>query len=288
MTGFGTGEASRTGIQVKVELRAVNHRHFDPSIRISRNFAGWENRVREILAAKIARGRITATVDVEAETTSAAVVLDEKVAAEYSQVLLFLRDRFQVGGAVDPVSFALLPDVLRRGSGLSAADVDESVLVEALEKALKELDSMRLVEGAALARDLEERVHKIGASLDAIETLALDAPARLRRRLEERVAVLVPSGMTPDADRLATEVALLAEKADVSEEIVRFRAHDAAFLGFLKKREPVGKRLDFLLQEMNREANTIGSKAASAEVAHKVVEIKDEIERLREQVQNIE
>lgn len=288
MTGYGAGEATRSGITVQVELRAVNHRYFDPSIRVSRNFAGWENRVRELLAARIARGRITVNVEVESDAPGAAVILDEKVAGEYSRILQFLRDRFDVSGPVDPVSFAQLPDVLRRNGGPSAGEVGDEALVEAVGKALAELDAMRRAEGEALARDLESRIAKIGATLDAIGGHAEETPARVRKRLEERIAVLVPPGVAPDAERLATEVALLAEKSDIAEEIVRFRAHNDAFLGYLRKSEPVGKRLDFLLQEMNREANTIGSKALQAEIAHRVVELKEEIERLREQVQNIE
>jgi uncharacterized protein (TIGR00255 family) len=132
------------------------------------------------------------------------------------------------------------------------------------------------------------RVERIAGILDTVEGLAQSEPDRMKRRLEERIAKLLPDGTAPDAERLATEVALAADKADIVEEIVRFRAHDEAFLGFLEQDEPVGKRLDFLLQEMNREANTIGSKAVSAEVSHHVVEIKEEVERLREQVQNVE
>jgi uncharacterized protein (TIGR00255 family) len=224
---------------------------------------------------------------VESDAPGSAVVLDEKMAGEYVQLIHFLRDRFQVSGAVDPVAFAQLPDLLRR-NGAAAEDVGEDVLIEALGAALDELDAMRRAEGAALAKDLEARVHRIESSLNELERLAGDAPERFRKRLEEKIAALVPPGISPDAERLAVEVALLAEKTDIVEEIVRFRAHDQAFLGFLRRREPVGKRLDFLLQEMNREANTIGSKAMNAEVSHRIVEVKEEIERLREQVQNIE
>jgi uncharacterized protein (TIGR00255 family) len=147
---------------------------------------------------------------------------------------------------------------------------------------------MRRSEGEAIARDFRERIRRMVGSIDALEAVAKEVPSRIRKRLEERIGVLVPPGVVPDAERLATEVALLAERADLAEEIVRFRAHADAFLGFLERKEPVGKRLDFLLQEMNREANTLGSKAAQAEISHRVVEIKEEIERLREQVQNVE
>lgn len=287
MTGFGTGEASRPGALVRVEVRSTNHRYFEPSIRVSRSFGGWESRVREIVAARVSRGRVTVNVEVESDAPGAAVVLDEKMAGEYARLIQFLRDRFEVSGAIDPVAFAQLPDLLRR-NGNASGEVSEEVLVEALGAALDELDGMRRAEGNALSKDLESRITKIESTLTELERIAQDAPERFRKRLEERIATLVPAGVSPDAQRLAVEVALLAEKADIVEEIVRFRAHDQAFLGFLRRREPVGKRLDFLLQEMNREANTIGSKALSAEISHRVVEIKEEIERLREQVQNIE
>lgn len=288
MTGFGTGESTRGDVRVKVEIRTVNHRHFDPSIRISRNFTAWEGRVRELLAARLSRGRISVTVDVESDAEGSTFVLDEKVAADYLQMFQFLRDRFGMQGAVDPVLFAQLPEVLQRSGGPTPEETAPEVLDEAVRHALEEVESMRRVEGEALHRDLSDRIQRMNENLDRIERASVDSTVRVRQRLEERVAAIVPAGMEPDAERLATEIALLAEKADISEELVRFRAHNDAFRGFLAKKEPVGKRLDFLLQEMNREANTIGSKAMNAEIAHRVVELKEDIERLREQVQNVE
>jgi uncharacterized protein (TIGR00255 family) len=275
-------------VTVKVELRSVNHRYFDPQIRIAPGFPGWENRAREVLARRLSRGRITVNVDVEFQGKGAAVVLDEKVAAEYLQVLQFLRERFQISGSVDPVAFTQLPEVLRRDGAGTSRSIDDEVLVEACERALDELEAMRKSEGEAIDRDFRERIRRIGDFVDFVDAAAREMPSRIRKKLEERIGVRVPAGVTPDAERLATEVAILADRADLTEEIVRFRAHTEAFLGFMDRGEPVGKRLDFLLQEMNREANTIGSKASQAEISHRVVEIKEEIERLREQVQNVE
>ncbi len=150
------------------------------------------------------------------------------------------------------------------------------------------MTSMRRTEGEALAKDLALRVGRIAERLDEIEETSRGQSERVLERLRERIAGLVPEGVEPDPDRLATEIAILADKADVVEELVRFRAHNDAFLKFLEQDEAVGKRLDFLLQEMNREINTIGSKSVSVEIAHLVVDVKEEIERLREQVQNIE
>ena len=288
MTGYGAGQTALEGVLVKVELRAVNHRFFDPSIRISRDFAGLEGRVKELLAERIRRGRVTVSVDVESDGAGDELVLDEPLAASYQRILRILEEKFGLAAPSESVAFLQLPDVVRR----EAREIDgsrvESALEGAVAAALQQLDEMRRNEGEALGSDLERRVHRIDELLEGIERGSSGLVEAARSRLEEKVAQLVPQGTSPDAERLATEVAILADKADITEELVRFRAHDEAFLGFLKKEEPVGKRLDFLLQEMNREANTIGSKSASAEIAHLVVEVKEEIERLREQVQNIE
>jgi uncharacterized protein (TIGR00255 family) len=288
MTGYGTGEVSRDGVHVKVELRSVNHRYFDPAIRISRQFAGLEGRVRELLAARIARGRVGVNVEIEVEGAGERIVFDEGLARGYAEVIQDLKFRFEANGPVDPVAFAQLPELLARKSQEVPAESVEGTLTAALDAALTELLAMRRREGEALAQDLAERIGNLVDRIAAVHALADRTPERIRRRLEERIAALVPEGVTPDAERLATEVALAADRADVTEELVRFRAHAEAFREYLAREEPVGRRLDFLLQEMNREANTIGAKAVSAQVSQQVVEIKDEIERLREQVQNIE
>ncbi|MGQ0722718.1 MAG: YicC/YloC family endoribonuclease [Candidatus Eiseniibacteriota bacterium] len=288
MTGYGAGEARADGIVVKVELRSVNHRFFDPSIRISRDPGGLEGRVKELLAERISRGRVSATVEVALEGEEAGLSLDEGLADAYRRILETLRERYRLEGASDPLTFAQLPDVVRRQAPVMAAERIESVLAAAVGTALGELTAMRAREGEALGRELRGRVGRLDSVLDRIEAAASGSAERVKEKLRERIAQLVPEGAAPDADRLATEVAILSDKADIREEIVRFRAHDAAFLAFLERGDAVGKRLDFLLQEMNREANTIGSKSVSAEVTHLVVEAKEEIERLREQVQNVE
>lgn len=289
MTGYGAGEACSGGIVVKVELRAVNHRFFDPAIRISRDHAGLESRVRDVLAARVSRGRVSATVDVEAEAGAATVVVNEAAATAYREALRELQVHCDLGSVMDPVAFAGLPDILKRESPSAETEEVEGPLVEAVETALAELIAMRVREGEALGKDLGARVDRLDEIVGKIDAASGDSIARAKARLEERIAQLVPDGVEPDAERLATEVAIISDKADIQEEVVRFRAHNEAFRGFLKREdEAVGKRLDFLLQEMNREANTIGSKSVSTDVTHLVVEAKEEIERLREQVQNVE
>jgi uncharacterized protein (TIGR00255 family) len=288
MTGYGAGEAARGGVLVRVELRSVNHRFLDPSLRISRDFAGLEDRVRERLRAAISRGRVSATVEVDSEDASGHLVLDEALAAEYRTVLRILEEKHHLPVASDAVAFSQLPDLVRRESPKIRDEDVEAALEAAMDAALAQLEAMRRKEGDALRRDLIGRLERLEEILEAIERGAKGSAERAQAKLRERVAALVPDGIAPDAERLATEIALLAEKADVVEELVRFRAHVAAFRDFLDKGEPVGRRMDFLLQEMNREANTIGSKSPSADVAHLVVEAKEEVERLREQGQNVE
>jgi uncharacterized protein (TIGR00255 family) len=288
MTGYGAGQGARGAIVVRVEVRSVNHRFLDPVLRISRDFAGLEDRARERLRSALSRGRVSVSVEVETGSGSSHLILDEGLAAEYRTVLRILEEKHGIPVAPDAVAFAQLPDLVRRETPAVAAEEVEGAFDEAMDQALAQLDGMRRNEGDALARDLQARLDRLDEIVRAIETVASGAAARTQGKLRERVAALVPAGVTPDPERLATEIALLAEKADVSEEIVRFRAHIAAFREFLGKGEAVGRRMDFLLQEVNREANTIGSKSQSAELAHLVVEAKEEIERLREQGQNVE
>jgi uncharacterized protein (TIGR00255 family) len=288
MTGYGAGQSTRDGVLVKVELRAVNHRFFDPSIRTPREFPGFESRVKDALKAHVARGRVSVTVEVGREADRPGLTVDEALAAEYWQVLRSLGEKHGLPPAADALALAQLPDLLHREAPAPDPDAAAAALDEALDVALGQLAEMRAAEGRALEADLAARVAHVEELLDRIERAAAGAAEQVQVRLRERLARLLGDAGSVDADRLAQEVALLADRADIVEELVRFRAHDRAFLEFLGREEPVGKRLDFLLQEMNREVNTIGSKSQDAGIAHLVVEVKEEIERLREQVQNIE
>jgi uncharacterized protein (TIGR00255 family) len=266
----------------------VNHRFFDSSIRISREFQGLESRVKDGLKERVSRGRVSATVDIGTDAERSRLVLDDALAEEYRTLFQLLEEKHGFPLKTDAVTFAQLPDLVRRESREISTEAAETALAAALGEAVEQLAEMRASEGAALGRDLTARVKRLGELLDSIEQAAAGAAERVRDRILERVAKLVPDVAGVEPDRLAQEVALIADRADIVEELVRFRAHNEAFLAFLQKGEPVGKRLDFLLQEMNREVNTIGSKSSDAGIAHLVVEVKEEIERLREQVQNIE
>jgi uncharacterized protein (TIGR00255 family) len=288
MTGYGAGQSTHEGVLVKVELRAVNHRFLDTSIRTPREFPGFENRVKEALKERLGRGRVSVTVDAGRESDAVRLVVDEPLAAGYAEVLRQLGERHGLPLAVDALSLAQLPDLVRREAAELDPGAAEAALDAALAAAIGQLEEMRAAEGRALQEDLTARVAHVDELLDRIEQAGQGAAEQVRERLRTRLARLLPDGLPVDEDRVAQEVALLADRADIVEELVRFRAHNRAFRAFLEKEEPVGKRLDFLLQEMNREVNTIGSKSQDAGLAHLVVEVKEEIERLREQVQNIE
>ena len=290
MTGFGTAEGPVGGSRVSVELRSVNHRFFNPSIKLPTPFLAWEGEVRELLRQRIARGHVTVFVRIEQSTAAGAVAIDEARFAWYATELRRLQQAHGVEGSVDVGTILRLPEVVRVtreeevvGEGTAAE------LLAVVEGAVAAMQTMRANEGARLAAVVGERLALIEA---AVARIAARAPERLagqRQRLQERVAELT-GGVGIDPQRLAHEVVLLADKLDVGEELDRFAAHIAAFRETLQggATEPVGKRLGFLLQELLREANTTGSKANDATMLGEVVAIKEELERIREQVENLE
>jgi uncharacterized protein (TIGR00255 family) len=265
----------------------VNHRFFNPHVKLPPSLTRWEAEVREQLRRSIARGNVTVTARAEREAKAPLSIDEERFAGYVTQ----LRDLQQRHGLSEELGVGT---VLRMPEVFSSATQDESLdspeeLTAVVADALEALTRMREAEGARLAAVLEER---IAAAEGTLELIAARAPARLveeRDRLRESVRELA-GGVDVDPARLAQEIAMLADRLDVSEEIDRFRAHIAAFRAALRapSHEPVGKRLGFLLQEMLREANTTGSKARDAEMMHHVVAVKEELERIAEQVENVE
>jgi len=287
MTGFGRGLAEADGLQVRAELRAVNSRFFEAQLRMGSGLQQLETAVRERLQSRLARGKVAAQVELVRDVTAAdSPVLNEAAARGFARELQRLKQIAGLDADADWATWVRLPGLLVTGT----AGADEQRLTElvltAVDQALEEFAAMRVAEGQALERDLRGRVAAIGASLQQIEALAALQGDRIRARLRERVAALLQPGQVPE-ERLALEVVLVAERCDITEEIVRFRSHNAQFLAALDRGGEVGRRLGFLLQEMNREANTIDSKANDVEILHLAVAVKEEVEKLREQVQNL-
>jgi uncharacterized protein (TIGR00255 family) len=287
MTGFGAAAGSVGTARVSVELRTVNHRFFNPSLKLPSELSRWEGEVREALRRAIARGHVTLVARMEREAAGDAVV-DER---RFAEALETLRRLQRVHGLDEVVSLATvlrMPEVVRsERAGEMGGTAEE--LVGVVRQAIAMLTSMRESEGARLGTVLAERIAVVE---QALERIAARAPERIvaeRERLRAAVSELVGSA-TIDDQRVAQEVAMLADRLDVAEEIDRFRAHISAFRDTLQRgdTEPVGKRLAFLLQEMVREANTTGSKARDAVMTHDVVAVKEELERIAEQVENLE
>lgn len=290
MTGYGRGEASNGDVTVVVELKSVNNRFRDLQLRVPREYVALEPRITNLLKDPFQRGRIDAYVRRTVHAPSTRVVADVGLANEYARAIGELATEV-VGfdGRDVPFTFILQQEgVLTLTTDHDDVDAvsEWSVLETALRAATADLLAMRGQEGAALHADLKGFVAETRALLAEIDAVATGVNDRVRQRLEARIQRMVGDHLEPQ--RIAQEVALLADKADVSEETTRMRSHCDQFEEALDADEPTGRRLDFLLQEMNREVNTIGSKAAEHPISERVVDLKTTLERMREQAANVE
>ena len=288
MTGFGRGEAAGADVAVVVELRSVNNRYLDVQVRAPREYLAFEPQIHNALKDAVKRGRVEAFVRRQPLKATTVVKADRELFTSYLQAVDGL-----VADVVDPaVRQAAIAWVLGQPGVVSVdtAEVDvmgeADILRAALDAAVVELLGMRAAEGAALVTDLRQHLARMVEEIDGIEAMLVDLHVRLRQRLEMRIRKVL--GDRHEPWRVMQEAALLAEKADVSEELARLRSHVAQVEEALGRDEPVGRRLDFLLQEMIREVNTIGSKSADHPVSHRVVEMKSVLERMREQAANVE
>jgi uncharacterized protein (TIGR00255 family) len=287
MTGFGTADGTVGSMRVSVELRSVNHRFFNPSIKLPSALARWEPEVREALRKSVNRGHVTLTARVDA-ARDAGTVIDEALFSTYVERLRALKQRYNLEGPIDLATVLRLPDVVAGEHDAEEGTAGE--LVAIVERAAAALGESRSSEGRRLAAFLSER---IGAIDSSVKRLAERAPERLveqRERLKANIAELA-GAIQLDEHRLTQEIAILADRLDVGEELDRFHSHLSAFRESLSSNGSdagVGKRLGFLLQELLREANTTGSKANDVTMTKEVVGIKEELERIREQVENLE
>ncbi|MDP9204220.1 MAG: YicC family protein [Gemmatimonadota bacterium] len=287
MTGFGAADGAVGEARASVEIRTVNHRFFSPNLKLPSAFGRWEGEIRELLRQKIARGHVTLTARVDRES-SLGPIIDEARLAQYAATLKELQKKLALGGEVDLATVLRLPDVIATPSD----EVDPAAgqaLTAIVSKAIDNLLAMRRAEGTQLTAFLLDRVQAVEGRLSQIEARA---PLRLKEqheRIKRTVGELV-GGTGADPQRIAQEVAILADKLDIAEELDRFRSHLSAFRDTVRANtsEPVGKRLGFILQEMVREANTIGSKANDGPILDDVIGTKEELERIREQVENLE
>jgi len=291
MTGFGRGECEVDGQAFLVEVRSVNHRHLDVQTRLPRPLARLEPELRRRVQARLARGKVDVSVSQPGMLGSGEVIIDRETAARYVEAARELARDHGLDDALPAARLLALPGVARQAERELADETLAPALAGALDAAVDGLLAMRSAEGAALERELRERLAAATALIDAIAARADDVQQAARERLRKRAAQLAQETGGLDEARLHQEVVWAADRLDVTEELVRSRSHVEQFEQTLAEAAPGtphGRRLEFLLQEMVRETNTIGSKASDAPVAHQVVDLKSELERLREQVLNVE
>ncbi|TGE32723.1 YicC/YloC family endoribonuclease [Desulfosporosinus sp. Sb-LF] len=288
MTGFGRGEASGNGYQFSIELKSVNHRFLEIVVRSPRNFTSFEERIRKILQAEFQRGRIEVHVNVvETEGRKRLVKVDKELALSYDKALKDLALALHTAYEADIYRLVTLPDVL----GVEEPEFELDVLWEAcavaLSKASDGFKQMRRKEGEKLTIDLLQRLDLIAEYLQTIAGRAPNVVTDYQERLQGRIQTLLGE-VELDAARMANEVVYFADRTSITEELVRFDSHLAQCREALRSCDPVGRKLDFLVQEMNREINTIGSKANDLRIGQQVVSVKSELEKVREQIQNLE
>lgn len=287
MTGYGRSEVANAQIHLTVEARSVNHRYLDVSVRCPRVYAPLEGRVKQLVSQYFARGHIDMIItEKQSGTGRRALALDLELARQYYTALQQVQTTLQLPGTIDIGVILGLRDVLSIEE--ASPDLDEvwGLLAQGVEAALRALKHMRSQEGEFLGRDLEARLHAITAQIEGIRQRVPLVLTEYRQRLEQRLQELF--GQFPlDADRISQEVILFAERADIAEELTRLGAHVQACLRLFASTEAIGRKGEFLLQELHREVNTIASKSNDADISQRVVDMKSELERMREQIQNV-
>ncbi|MBR4295852.1 MAG: YicC family protein [Clostridia bacterium] len=291
MTAFGRAKATVAGKNITAEIKSVNSRYLDCSVKISRAYSYLEDRVKPYLQSKgLSRGKIDVYVGIEVtESVNAEISLDMGLAKGYVDALRRLRDEFDIRDDISVMGVARYNDIFTQKKQEEDIERDWAEVKEALDGAIDQFTEAREREGARIEADLVGKLEGIQRTVDKIEELSLGDVADYKVKLEERIhKMLSDNNISIDESRILTECAIFADKIAIDEELVRLRSHFAAFDDYISGTEPVGRKLDFLMQEMNREINTIGSKCNNSNIAHFVVDIKCEFEKIREQIQNIE
>jgi len=288
MTGFGRGEASIPGKRVTAEIKSLNHRFLDIRCRLPRAYSGFEIRIHRLIQNRFHRGRFDVDVRIEREPdTPISLELDEAQARAIFEAYSRLQSLLGLPGDIDLALLGSHRDIWRSEPSPEELESEWDAIAEAVQLASRELGTMREKEGTAIAEDIGKRIEAIDRLRKEILAASRGIVSQARERLSRVVQEALGGASLPNPDRLEQEVVFLAERSDISEELTRLESHLARFRETVSG-EAAGKKLDFLLQEMGREANTIGAKSASTDISHHVVEIKLELEKIREQIQNIE
>ncbi|MBR0351847.1 MAG: YicC family protein [Oscillospiraceae bacterium] len=288
MTGYGNAKVTAEGITVSVELKSVNNRYLETSVRLPRVYLSLEEEIKNTIKQHISRGKVDVFITIDSsDADTVSVTINRKLAQSYVDAFREIGELFSVPFDITSGMMGRLPDVFTVEKTEADNSIISGILSETLLTALDDFDGMRAREGEKLLADIRARLLTIGGIVDQIELKAEETLSAYRNRLEQKMnEVLSSSGI--DESRILSEAAIFADRIAIDEETVRLRSHISQMESFLETGSPIGKKMDFLIQEFNREANTIGSKCQNSDVAHTVVELKSEIEKIREQIQNIE
>ena len=286
MTGFGRGEYENEGRKYIVEIKAVNHKYSDINIRLPRFFNNMEDSIRKRISNVISRGKIDVFVSFENYSSKGTNIrINRELAKEYINELKSLAEETNLEFNVNLIDISKLPEILKIEENEDEEEI-ENELMKAVDMALETFISMREVEGQKLVEDLERRIHLIEEKIKEVKKYSENLVEEYIEKLHTRVKELLQTEV--DEARLMQEIVFFSDKSSIEEELTRLDSHISQFLKLIKTDSPVGKKIDFLIQEINRETNTIGSKANCLEITNRVIEIKTEVENIREQIQNIE
>ena len=288
MTGYGSAKGNVDGLEINVELKSVNNRFLDCSVRMPRSFLFAEDTVKSAVQRHISRGKVDVFISVDSsQAGDMAVKVNEPLLKGYMEALRHIADEYSLPNDLSAVAVSRFPDVLVVEKKEMDAEAITAGIREIAERALNDFDAMRLREGEKLRDDVLNRLSVIDSLVTVVERESPKTVEEYRKRLEQKMTeVLGTAGI--DENRILAEAAIFADHIAVDEETVRLRSHMAQLTGMINGQSPIGRKIDFLIQEFNREANTTGSKCQNSDIAHVVVDLKSEIEKIREQIQNIE
>ena len=288
MTGYGSAKGTADGLEITIELKSVNNRFLDCSVRMPRSFLFAEDAIKSAVQKHISRGKVDVFVSVDSsQSGDMSVKVNEPLLKGYLEALNHIAEEYQLPNELSALALSRFPDVLVVEKREMDAEAITAAFCEIAERALRDFDAMREREGEKLRADVRNRLDLIDGFVTAIEKESPRTVEDYRCRLEQKMKEVL-NGAGVDENRILAEAALFADHFAVDEETVRLRSHMAQLGAMIDGKSPIGRKIDFLIQEFNREANTIGSKCQNSDIAHVVVDLKSEIEKIREQIQNIE
>ena len=289
MTGFGRGEFKNDNYHFLVECKTINHKYCDINVRLPRKISFLEDKIRNYVKNFVKRGRVDLYIKLDLiGSEDVNLKFDDKLATQYVNIFKEIKEKFDLQDDISVMNVAKFPEIVKCEEKEEDEDLYWSMLKEALDMSMEKLTQMRKEEGEKLAIDTIERCDILANLIDEIEKYSNTVVDEYREKLNNRISEILENPSIIDENRLAQEVAIFADKSSITEEIVRFRSHIEQLRKTVEKNDSIGRKIDFLIQEMNREVNTTGSKSSNINITNLVVEVKSELEKIREQIQNIE